>query len=143
MTGIVCAIRGGSDSRATIEHSIQLALETGLPLYFLNIINLDFLMRTSSRLALITEEMRQLGEFILLTARNKAITHGAIAEGVIRQGNVREEISQLSNELAANFVVLGRPRGISDIDIFTQERFQLLFQYIERHSQAKVILAEG
>lgn len=69
MTGIVCAIRGGPASQPTITHAVSLAQETGLPLYFLYIVNLDFLSHTtSSRVHTITQEMEQMGEFLLLTA---------------------------------------------------------------------------
>ena len=46
MPGIVCAVRGGPASQPTIEKAIALALETGLPLCFLYVVNLDFLSQT-------------------------------------------------------------------------------------------------
>jgi hypothetical protein len=68
--GTVCAVRGGADSRATIDKAIDLSKETGLPLYFLYIVNLDFLYHTSSsRVNTASEQIRQMGEFILLNAQ--------------------------------------------------------------------------
>ena len=67
MPGIVCAVRGGTDSQATIAEAIDLAQGTGLQLYFLYVVNLDFLVRTSvGRTHTISEQMHQMGEFILL-----------------------------------------------------------------------------
>ena len=43
MSGILCAIRGGPASKATIARAIDLAHETGARLVFLYIVNLDFL----------------------------------------------------------------------------------------------------
>jgi hypothetical protein len=39
MSGIVCAIRGGSSSRPTVNQAILTANETGLPPYFLYVLN--------------------------------------------------------------------------------------------------------
>ncbi len=65
MPGIVCAIRGGPASKPTIARSIALAKETDLPLFFLYVVNLDFLAYTSSsRIHTITQEMEQMGELL-------------------------------------------------------------------------------
>jgi len=77
MSGIVCAIRGGPASRPTIDRSIQLATETGLPLYFLYVVNLKFLAHTSSsRTHVISKELNEMGEFILLMAQTEAEKKG-------------------------------------------------------------------
>ncbi|MGD2027997.1 MAG: universal stress protein, partial [Anaerolineales bacterium] len=102
MSGIICAIRGGPDSKATIQKGISLAIEVDLPLYFLYVVNLDFLSHTqSSKTSTITDELYQMGEFILFTAQEKAQNKNVKAEGVIRHGNVREEIINLASELSA------------------------------------------
>ncbi len=143
MPGIVCAIRGGPDSRPTIIRAIALAKETDLQLYFLYVVNLDFLSHTSSsRIHTISREMNQMGEFILLSAQEMALAKGVSAEGIIRQGAVREEIIDLSKELEANYIVLGLPRGQREEDIFTREQLSNFIQRIENESGAKVALVE-
>ena len=73
MSGIVCAIRGGASSQPTINQAIRTAVETNLPVYFLYVLNLDFLKKgTQSRTQTISEEMQELGEFILLAAQAQA-----------------------------------------------------------------------
>ena len=65
MNGIVCAIRGGPHSQPTINKAISLAWETGLPLFFLYIVNLDFLTHAlSTRTHTINQEMELMGEFV-------------------------------------------------------------------------------
>ena len=144
MSGIVCAIRGGPDSQVTIGNAIELAKDTGLPLYVLYDVNLDFLSHTSStRMHTISQEMRQMGEFILLTAQTTASAHGVTAQGIVRQGNVGEEIVNLCHDLSADYVVLGQPRFQEEESVFSQE---LLHQFIERaeaQTGARVILPEG
>jgi nucleotide-binding universal stress UspA family protein len=144
MAGIVCAVRGGPHSQSTIGRAIDLARETGLSLHFLYVVNLDFLTHTtSSRVRTISEEMRQMGEFILLAAQSKALTEGVAAETLVRQGNVGEEIVHLCRELAADYLVMGLPQIEQEESLFTHERLQAFVKDAEEQSGAKVVLAEG
>jgi nucleotide-binding universal stress UspA family protein len=144
LPGIVCAVRGGPDSLITIQQAVQLASETNLSLFFVYVINLDFLSHTaSSRVRTISHEMHQMGDFILLIAEEKAATLGVEAQGMVRQGQVGEEIIALCHEVRADYVVLGEPKGKGEVDVFTHERMLHLKQKIETESGAKVILAKG
>lgn len=143
MPGIVCAIRGGPASKPTITRSIDLAREKGLPLYFLYVVNLDFLAYTSSsRIHTITQEMEQMGEFILLSAKSTAASQGVEADGVVRHGNVAEEIIGLCNELEADYLVLGRPQVREKEGTFTQDQLAEFVKRIEALTAAKVVMAE-
>jgi len=144
MPGIVCAIRGGPASRPTIDRSIQLAVETDLPLYFLYVVNLKFLSHSSSsRTHLISKEMVEMGEFILLTAQAEAQEQGIEAKGVVRKGNVRDEIVNLCQEIKADYVVLGKPKQESDKEnVFTENHLDRFSLRIEMESGANIILAE-
>lgn len=142
MPGIICAIRGGSASQSTIDKAIHVAAENKLPLFFLYVINLDFLSHTSiSRTHVLLEELREMGEFILLSAQSQAENQGVLSKGFIRKGQIINEITQLCMEVEANFVILGQPKGLNDKDVFTQERLNAFGQQIEEQSSAKVIFA--
>jgi nucleotide-binding universal stress UspA family protein len=144
MTGIVCAIRGGPDSQPTIARAITLAQETHLPLFFLYVVNLDFLVHTSSaRTHVISEQMHQMGEFILLAAQASASQQGVGAEGVVRHGDVGEEIVNLCHELTADYVVLGRPRLELEESVFSQELWHRFIERAEKQTGARVVLANG
>jgi nucleotide-binding universal stress UspA family protein len=143
MSGIVCAIRGGPDSQPTIARAIALAQETNLPLNFLYIVNLDFLTHTTgSRIQTITEEMHQMGEFILLTAQATAAQHGVEAEGFVRHGDVREEIIGLCREVAADYLVLGQPKTEQGECIFSGDELAQFIQHTEKHIGASVRLSD-
>jgi nucleotide-binding universal stress UspA family protein len=143
MSGIVCAIRGGPASRPTIDKSIQMAIETQLPLYFLYVVNLDFLARSSvSRTNLISEEIYEMGEFILLTAQTQAEAKNIAAQTVVRRGNVGDEIIALCREINANYVILGRPKREHERNVFTSKRLDTFGQRIEDESGALIILAD-
>ena len=142
MPGIVCAIRGGPASQPTIEKAITVAAENEIPLFFLYVINLQFLTRTSiSRTNALVEELHEMGEFILSAAQAQA--RGVSAEGVIRDGQVLDEIIQLCQEVEADYVILGQPKNQKDQNVFTHERLSAFGQRIEQESGAKVVLAEG
>jgi nucleotide-binding universal stress UspA family protein len=144
MSAIVCAIRGGPASQATINRSITLAEEIGLPLYFLYVVNLDFMSHTSStRTHTISEEMQQMGEFILLQAQATASERGISAEGVVRHGNVRSEIVTLCHELDAGYLVLGRPRAEKEESVFTLELLAQFVARAEEQTGAHVVLTGG
>lgn len=145
MSGVVCAIRGGVSSRPAIEKAIQIAKETGLPLYFLYVLNLDFLMRTGqSRTQIISEEMQELGEFIILAAQIQAEQQGVDAGGIIREGHlVSDEIIAVCRELEAEYVILGRPQEAKAENVFTHEELDQFGLHIEEETGAQVIYPEG
>ena len=144
MSGIICAIRGGPDSQVTINKAIDLAEKTALPLSFLYVVNLDFLTRTSStRLHTISKEMHQMGEFILLAAQATASARGITAGGIVRQGNVGEEIVALCHELQADYLVLGQPQFHEEDSLFNQERLRRFIEQTESQTGARVIVPEG
>jgi nucleotide-binding universal stress UspA family protein len=144
MSGIVCAIRGGPASQPTIAKAIVLAQETGLPLYFLYVVNLDFLSQTPTiRVHTISHEMHQMGEFILLMAQETAARQGIIAKGVVRHGDVGEELIGLCHELKADYLVLGKPKVEQEDTVFTQELLHQFVARTEEQTGAKVIFPEG
>ncbi len=143
MSGIVCAIRGGPHSQPTIARAIALARETGLPLYFLYVVNLDFLSHTaSSRVHTISEQMHQMGEFILLMAQDTAARQGTTAEGMVRHGNVGDEIVTLCHEIGADYLVLGWPRLQREDAVFTHDLLRQFITRTEEQTGAKVVLPD-
>jgi nucleotide-binding universal stress UspA family protein len=141
MSGILCAIRGGPSSQGTIAEAVALAQETKLPLHFLYIVNLDFLTRTtSSRIRTISEQMRLMGESILFAAQAQAQKQGIAAQGVVRQGDVGEEIVAVCHELGADYLVLGRPQSQKEENVFTHAQLQAFIERLEEQTGAKVVL---
>jgi len=143
MSGIICAIRGGPASQPTIEKAISLAHEQNLPIYFIYVVNLDFMSYSSStRVHTINDELEHLGEFILLTAKIKAEKMGVTAEGIVRHGKVGEEIINICREYDANYVILGQPQRKEEKNVFSNKRLEELIKKIEQNTNAKVVLAE-
>ena len=144
MSGIVCAIRGGPASDATVNLAIDLAKETGLPLSFLYVVNLDFLSRTSSsRVRTISEEMSQMGEAILLTAQDQVHSQGMVTRKFVRHGNVGQEIVQLCRDLEADYLILGLPETEGRDNVFTQDSLKRFIRSLESQTGVQVMLPEG
>jgi nucleotide-binding universal stress UspA family protein len=144
MSGIVCAVRGGPDSQPTISKAITWAKDTELPLYFLYVVNLDFLTHTSSsRVHTVAQQIEQMGEFILLTAQSEASAHGVTAQGIVRHGSVMEEITKLCHEVEAGYLVIGSPKGKEEHNVFTHDALASFVARIEQQTEAKVIMPGG
>ena len=140
MPGILCAIRGGPSSQPTIAASIQLAKDTKEIIYFLYVVNLDFLTHTSSsKTNHISKEIEEMGEFILLGAQEQANSEGVVAESIIRGGNVVDEIITYCEERKPTYVILGRPQEDQEDNLLSLERLQAFAERIEEACQAQVI----
>jgi nucleotide-binding universal stress UspA family protein len=143
MPGVISAIRGGPGSQPTIEKAIAFSKETNLPLYFLYVVNLDFLARTeTSRTQFLSQEMHEMGEFILLLASAKAEAQNLTVKTFVRRGEVREQMIKLCQELNADFVVMGQPHRRKDTDLFTSQKLKDFVHLIEAETGASVILVE-
>lgn len=112
MGKILCATRGGEDSYQTQDKAIDLAKELGDTLVFLYVVDLHFLDKTAAPIMVdIEEEVINMGEFLLLMAKERAKEQGVIAETIYRKGNVREKIKSTANEICATLIILGQPGG--------------------------------
>ncbi len=142
MSGIVCAVRGGEESRRTIAKAVAIAAESHLPLYFLYVVNLDFLAHaTTGHITTVREEMFDMGEFILAQAGEQAKEEGIQANGVVREGKVAEEIIKLSKELEARTIVIGSPIHEREDNVFTVSRFEMFVKRLTDETGAEVVLA--
>lgn len=144
MSAILCPVRGGPDSQPTIRRALALAQEQQLKVVFLYVVNLDFLTATaSSRSQVIREELTELGQFILETARLQAEQAGVQSETAVREGNVTEQIVAQSKESHVRYIVLGAPRRERSQNVFAHQGLEDLAERLQADTGAKVILAEG
>ena len=125
---ILCATRGGEASQYTQNAAIALAKKRGDELAFLYIIDLRFLDKTAAPIMVDVEnELGELGNFLLLIAKERACEEGVKTQTLCRKGNVREEIKKAAREIGATLVVLGRPREkssafqLSNLQTFAKE----------------------
>lgn len=113
MGTILCATRGGEASYRTQDAAIALAQERGDELLFLYVVDIDFLDKTAHavRPDVVTTEMENMGEFLLLMAQERAQKQGVKARFILRRGDLRTELKAAAREESVNLVVLGKPAG--------------------------------
>jgi nucleotide-binding universal stress UspA family protein len=137
---IVCATRGGEGSEPAVQHAIAMARERRLRLTFLYIANLEFMKHTDmGRTALIAEEVRKMGEFIMMTLVEKAQGEGIEADYAVRQGHFRDELMRYLEETHPALLVLGSSKpGTAHLDV---DRLHSLMQKVEEQTGVLVELA--
>jgi nucleotide-binding universal stress UspA family protein len=138
--GIVCATRGGEGSEPTIQHAVDLARGRGVRLTFLYIADLEFMKRASmghtSRAA---EELRKLGEFIMMTLVEQAQAEGVEADFAVRKGRFRDELLHYLEETRPAVLVLGCPQP--DTCYFDPRGISQLAQEVQELTDVQVELA--
>ncbi len=105
---IVCATRGGEGSKPTVQRAISMARERGLRLTFLYIADLQFMKRAMTGHArLAAEEIRKMGEFIMMTLVEKAQAQGVEADFAVRKARFRDGLLRYLEETHPAMLVLG------------------------------------
>jgi nucleotide-binding universal stress UspA family protein len=109
--GVVCATRGGEGSEPTIQYAIGLARERGVRLTFLYIADVEFMRHTTmARTSRAAEELRKMGEFIMMTLVEQAQEAGVEADFAVRKGRFRDELLGYLEEASPEVLVLGCPQ---------------------------------
>ena len=110
MAFILCATRGGEESIHAQDEAIALAKESGDILLFLYVVDLHFLDNTAAPIVVdVEDEVSDMGDFLLLMAKERASEQGVKAEVISRKGKVREEIKKVAVEEDVSLIILGRP----------------------------------
>ena len=108
---ILCAVRGGPETRDTVTYAIELALEMGAGLTFFHAVDAEFLNHaTIGPLSVVYREMVEMGQFIMLILCDRAERRGVSEVNcIVREGNVRNLIRQAAIDTHAELMVMGRP----------------------------------
>ena len=136
MSYILCATRGGEESLCAQDEAIEIAKERGETLLFLYIVDLHFLDKTAAPIVVdVEDEVADMGDFLLLVAKERAAEQGVNAEVLRRKGNVRQEIKKVAVERDVSLVILGRPCG--DESAFHLAELQKFSDEIEAETGVK------
>ncbi len=76
---------------------------------------------------------------VLRTAQALASAQGVKAQGVIRQGNVGDEIAGLCRDLGADYLILGQPQAHEERNVFSEDLLPQFIEQIEKQTGAKVV----
>ena len=134
MGKILCATRGGEASYHTQDAAITLARERGGELLFLFVVDTRFLDRTERavRPDVVAEEMRRMGEFLLVMAQERAQKQGVSAEYLLHEGELRGELKAVALEEGVGLVILGWPVG--EESVFQMTALERLAEEIEQET---------
>jgi nucleotide-binding universal stress UspA family protein len=112
MGSIVCATRGGEDSRRTQERAIDLARTRGDALTFIFVADTAFTPPTRQALTeVVADELARLGSRLLGIAQARAREQGVDAGAVVRCGAVWPTLATFLAEVKATTLVMGVPHG--------------------------------
>ena len=116
MTTIVCATRGGEASIRTQMQAIKLAKAREFDILFLYVADVNFLGSVPGNIVVdVATELENMGEFLLLMAKERAEKEGVSASTVVKHGEFRSALLEAAREAKASVIVLGSPGENSSI----------------------------
>jgi hypothetical protein len=83
----------------------------------------------------VEDEISDMGEFLLLMAKERAAEQGVEANTICRKGNLRQEIKKAALEESVSMVLLGHP--VSDKSAFQLAGLEKFAQEIESETGVK------
>jgi nucleotide-binding universal stress UspA family protein len=138
---IICAVRGGPESRDTITRAIELALESGARLTFFHVMDAEFLEHaTIGPLSVVYHELVEMGTFAMLILCDRAQRRGvAQVDYIVQEGNIRKQIQQFSIETRAKMMVMGRPTRSPGRNVFKIDEFETFVAELEQEGKLRIV----
>lgn len=139
---IVCAVRGGIESRDTVTRAIDLALETGVGLTFFHVLDAEFLeYATIGPLSVVYQELTEMGKFAMMILRDRAQRRGVErVDYVVREGNIPKQLRLFAIETHADVMVMGRPATGESRNVFKENEFDQFTAELELQGGLKIIV---
>ena len=139
MNIILCATRGGDASLQTQRRAIAIAKERGAKIIFIFVADVRFLEHyTAPYIPAMADEIKHLGEFLLLVAQERAEQAGVEADYTVRRGELEPTLIAAAKEYGASLIILGRPgdKNVTTLEYLEQE----LCPAIEAETGIKTVL---
>jgi nucleotide-binding universal stress UspA family protein len=138
---IVCAVRGGPESRDTVTKAIDLALEYQARLTFLHILDAEFLeYAIIGPLSVVYRELNEMGTFTMLILVDRADRRGVErVDYVLPEGNIHDELIRYVNETHAEMMVIGRPTRSPGRNVFKNDEFDDFVAELEEEGNLTII----
>jgi nucleotide-binding universal stress UspA family protein len=141
---IVCAVRGGPESRETVKRAIAMAIESGAKLIFFHVMDAEFLGHaTHGSLRVVYHELLEMGKFVMLILCDRARAQGVPqVDYLLREGNVRTQLRRQAIETGAELMVVGRPTKSSTKNVFKASEFDAFVADLLAKGNLRVIQVE-
>lgn len=139
---ILCAVRGGPESRETVTRAIDLALQLGARLTFFRVMDAEFLnYATVGPLSIIYRELHEVATFAMLILCDRARRRGVTeVDYVVREGDVRTQLRLRAAEARGEILVMGRPTRSPGSNVFKAAEFDTFVAELEREGDLRVIV---
>jgi nucleotide-binding universal stress UspA family protein len=138
---IICAVRGGPESRDTVSRAIELAIEMGAHLTFFHVLDAEFVAyATVGPLRLVYRELVEMGEFAMLILCDRARRRGVEqVDYIVREGNIRKQLRIFAQETQAEIMVMGQPTRSPGSNIFRLDEFEAFVDELEREGNLRIV----
>lgn len=138
---IICAVRGGAESRDTVSRAIQLALDSGARLTFLHVLDAEFLQYAMiGPLSVVYNELMEMGTFAMMILRDRAQRRGVTdVDYVVREGSIRKQLYQFAVTTQAEVLVVGYPTRSPGRNVFEADGMDAFVAELERDARIQVI----
>ncbi len=138
---IICAVRGGAESRDTVSRAIQLALDSGARLTFLHVMDAEFLQYAMiGPLSVVYNELVEMGTFAMIILTDRAQRRGvAEVDYVVLEGNIRKQLLQFAIATRAEVLVMGHPTRSPGRNVFEAGELDKFMAELERDAHIRVI----
>lgn len=138
---IVCAVRGRPESRATVTHAIDLALEHHARLTFLHVIDAEFLEHaTVAPLSVVYKELMEMARFAMLILCDRAQRRGVSdVNYIVLEGNIRKQLRQFAIDTQAEVMIMGTPSLGSGKNVFKQEELTQFIREMDEEGNLRII----
>ena len=140
---ILCAVRGGPESRETVTYAVDLALETGAKLTFFHAMDAEFLGQAAIARTLsgIYNELVEMGKFTMLILVDRAQRRGVEnVDFIIREGNIRKQLMQIASETKAEIMIVGRPTRSPTTNVFKKGEIEAFADELAKEGDLKVVV---
>ncbi len=140
---ILCAVRGGPESRETVTRAIDMAIETGAKLTFFHAMDAEFLGQAAigSPISVIYTELVEMGKFTMLILCDRAQRRGVErVDYIIREGNIRKQLFLIAIETKAEVMIMGRPTRSPTANVFKAGEMESLADELAKEGDLKVIV---
>jgi nucleotide-binding universal stress UspA family protein len=140
MKTILAPTRGGERSFPNQDYAIQLAKDRRARLLFLYVNDVQFLNLVASPIsvAVATDELEEMGEFLVAMARERAEKAGLEAETVVKNGVFRDVLEEAIREYEVDTLALGT--SSEETGLTTQAYMRDLGEQFSRDFGVEVIL---
>lgn len=139
---ILCAVRGGPESRETVSYAVDLALETGARLTFFHAMDAEFLeYATVGPLSVVYQELTEMGQFTMMILKDRAERRGVEqVDYIVREGNIRKQLRLVANETKAEVMVMGRPTRGPTRNVFHPDEIEGFSTMLAEEGELRLVL---